>query len=95
MTKTGMKHVVVVGVPDKRFHEVCVCYVTEPGQEMSPEDLKQFYKNLVGQDTMAGLEEMPKYFLRFKYLPMLGNGKINKQQVRFDAIQQLQLSEKM
>ncbi|XP_048740748.2 medium-chain acyl-CoA ligase ACSF2, mitochondrial-like [Ostrea edulis] len=93
LRKNGIRNVIVVGVPDKRlYEEICVCYVTDPGLEISPTDVKQFcLGEFVGHDAIDGLGEMPKYFVRFHSLPMLSNGKINKQQVRIDAIQQLEL----
>jgi fatty-acyl-CoA synthase len=97
MSMNGMKNVTVVGVPDKRlYEEVCVCYVTHPEHEKSPTDVKNFcMENFFEHDALDGLGEMPKYFLRLNSLPMLGNGKVNKIQVRIDAIQELKLVEKM
>ncbi|XP_048751267.2 medium-chain acyl-CoA ligase ACSF2, mitochondrial-like [Ostrea edulis] len=91
--KNGIRNVIVVGVPDKRlYEEICVCYVTDPEYEISPTDVKQFCRTeFIGHDAIDGLGEMPKYFLRFHGLPMLDNGKINKKQIRIDAIQQLEL----
>ncbi|XP_048742605.1 long-chain-fatty-acid--CoA ligase-like [Ostrea edulis] len=97
LTKNGIKIVIVVGVPDKRlYEEICVCYVTDPQHNISPTDVEQFcMEKLIGYDAIDGLGEMPKYFLRFHSLPMLGNGKINKKQLRIDAIQQLELTDEM
>lgn len=87
----GIKFAIVVGVPDKRlYEEVCVCYVTEPGFDLSPSDLKQFCKdNFVMYDSTGGLAEAPTYFLRFCKIPLLDVGKINKRKVKADAIQRL------
>ncbi|XP_048742758.2 medium-chain acyl-CoA ligase ACSF2, mitochondrial-like [Ostrea edulis] len=97
ITKNGIKNVFVVGVPDKRlYEEICVCYVTDPRYEISPTDIKQFcMEKFVGHDAIDGLGEMPKYFLRFHSLPMLDNGKIDKRQLRTNAIQQLGLTDQM
>ncbi|XP_056001776.1 medium-chain acyl-CoA ligase ACSF2, mitochondrial-like [Ostrea edulis] len=91
MQMNGIRHVVVIGVPDKRlYEEICVCYVTEPGHDLAPSDVKQFCKeNFTGCESIDGLGEMPTYFLRFCSLPMFDVGKINKRRVRTDAIQQL------
>ncbi|XP_048741574.2 medium-chain acyl-CoA ligase ACSF2, mitochondrial-like [Ostrea edulis] len=97
ITMNGIRNAIVVGVPDKRlYEEVCVCYVTDPGHEISPTDVKQFcLENFVGHDAIDGLGEMPMYFIRFHSLPMLVNGKINKNQMRINAIQQLELLDQM
>ncbi|XP_056001798.1 medium-chain acyl-CoA ligase ACSF2, mitochondrial-like [Ostrea edulis] len=89
----GIKNLIVVGVPDNRlYEEICVCYVTDPWIENSPSDVKQFcMENVIGSDSIDGLGEMPKYFLRFHSLPMLENGKVNRWQLRIDAIEQLEL----
>jgi fatty-acyl-CoA synthase len=97
MKMYGMKDVIVLGVPDERlYEEICVCYVTIPGHEITPADVKQFCAgNFIEHDAIDGLGEMPKYFLRFHSLPKLGNGKINKSQMRHIAVQQLQLGDQM
>ncbi|XP_061179445.1 medium-chain acyl-CoA ligase ACSF2, mitochondrial-like [Saccostrea echinata] len=91
MQMNGIKRVAVVGVPDKRlYEEICVCYVTEPGNDISPSNVKQYCKENFGvYESLDGLGEMPAYFLRFCKLPMFEVGKINKRRVRSDAIQQL------
>jgi acyl-CoA synthetase (AMP-forming)/AMP-acid ligase II len=97
ITMKGIKNVVVVGVPDKRlFEEICVCYVTDPEQEISPNNVKEFcVEKFIEHDAIDGLGEMPKYFLLFRSLPKLGNGKIDKLQLRNTATQQLGLSDQM
>jgi acyl-CoA synthetase (AMP-forming)/AMP-acid ligase II len=93
----GMQIVIAVGVPDKRlYEEVCVCYVTDSEKDVSPTDVEEFcMENFIGHDAIDGLGEMPKYFLRFYTLPKLSNGKINKRQLRIDAIKQLGLEDQM
>jgi acyl-CoA synthetase (AMP-forming)/AMP-acid ligase II len=93
----GMQIVIAVGVPDKRlYEEVCICYVTDSGNDISPNDVKKFcMENFIGRDALDGLGEMPKYFLRFHSLPKLSNGKINKRQLSIDAIQLLGLNDEM
>jgi fatty-acyl-CoA synthase len=97
ITKTGIKDVCVVGVPDRRlYEEICVCYVTNSEHEISPSDVNQFCsKTFIGHHAVDGLGDLPKYFLRFHSLPLLDNGKINKRQLRIDAIQQLSLENQM
>ncbi|XP_056001801.1 medium-chain acyl-CoA ligase ACSF2, mitochondrial-like [Ostrea edulis] len=96
--KNGVKIAIAVGVPDKRLYEkICVCYVTDPGQDILPCEVKQFcIENFVGQEAMIDdIGKMPKYFLRFHSLPMLATGKINKKRLKMDAIQQLNLIDQM
>ncbi|XP_048740746.2 medium-chain acyl-CoA ligase ACSF2, mitochondrial-like [Ostrea edulis] len=97
LTMNGIRQVIVVGVPNKRlYEEICVCYVTDTEQGISPTDVKQFCMDMfIGHDAIDGLGEMPTYFLQFHSLPMLGNGKVNKKQLRIDAIQQLELIDRM
>jgi hypothetical protein len=51
--------------------------------------------NFIEHDAIDGIGEMPKYFLRFGSLPKLNTGKINKAQLRINAIQQLGLDDTM
>jgi fatty-acyl-CoA synthase len=97
MKMNGLKDVIVVGVPDKRlYEEICVCYVTSPGHNILPTEVKQYcIENFIEHDAIDGLGEMPKYFHRFHSLPKLGNGKVNKIQLRNDAVQQLKLDDQM
>jgi acyl-CoA synthetase (AMP-forming)/AMP-acid ligase II len=96
-TMDGMEDVIAVGVPDRRlYEEICVCYVASPGHEIPPTNVKQFcMEKFIEHDAIDGLGEMPKYFLQFHSLPKLGNGKINKIQLRNDAVQQLKLDDQM
>ncbi|XP_048739632.2 putative acyl--CoA ligase YdaB [Ostrea edulis] len=91
MQMNGIRHVAVIGVPDKRlYEEICVCYVTEPGHDISPADVEQFCKeNFTGFESLDGLGEMPTYFLRFFNFSMSDNGKIKKKVLRTDAILRL------
>lgn len=76
ITMKGIRIVVVVGIPDKRlYEEIGVCYVTDREQEISPTNLKQFCMDMfVRHDAIGGFGEVPKYFLPFDSMPMLGNG---------------------
>jgi fatty-acyl-CoA synthase len=90
-TMDGMKDVIAVGVLDKRlFEEICACYVTSPGHKFPPTNMKQFcMEKFIEHNAIYGLGEMPKYFLQFHSLSKLGNEKINKIQLRNDAVHQL------
>jgi fatty-acyl-CoA synthase len=96
-TMDGMKNVIVIGVPDKRlYEEICVCYVTDQNFKISPSDVKHFcMEHFIGEDAIDGLGEMPKYFIRFHTLPMIANGKIDKRQLRSDAMKLLELDDDM
>jgi acyl-CoA synthetase (AMP-forming)/AMP-acid ligase II len=97
ITKSGIKDVCVVGVPDRRLHEeICVCYVTNPEHHISPADVKQFCEEkFIGHHAADGHGKMPRYFLRFHSLPLVAIGKINKRQLRIDAIKLLDLDDQV
>ncbi|XP_033724528.1 medium-chain acyl-CoA ligase ACSF2, mitochondrial-like [Pecten maximus] len=88
----AIKEVCVVPVPDKKLHEeVCVCFV--PCGKLTPEDVKQFFKeNHSKAKTFGGSNEIPPYFLQFETFPKLGSGKLDKKAIRQQATSTLELT---
>ncbi|XP_033724531.1 putative acyl--CoA ligase YdaB [Pecten maximus] len=88
----AIKEVCVVPVPDKKlYEEVCVCFV--PFGKLTPEDVKQFFKeNYFKAKTFGGLNEIPPYFLKFETFPKLGSGKLDKKAIRQQATSTLELT---
>ncbi|XP_033729132.1 medium-chain acyl-CoA ligase ACSF2, mitochondrial-like [Pecten maximus] len=89
----GIKQVVVVGVPDDLLlEEICVCFSSVEGKDVTPAAVEEFCKNVyLKEETADGMGEMPKYFQRFESFPLLHNGKMNKVQLKLNAAQNLKL----
>ncbi|XP_060069595.1 medium-chain acyl-CoA ligase ACSF2, mitochondrial-like [Ylistrum balloti] len=93
-TLDGIRHVATVAVPDVRlFEEVCVCYVSKDGVDLTSSDVQRHCENsFSSEESSDAVGSMPKYFLRFDEFPMLFNGKIDKQELKRQAAKQLNLS---
>ncbi|OWF44125.1 uncharacterized protein LOC110458802 isoform X2 [Mizuhopecten yessoensis] len=89
----GIKNVVVVGVPDDHLlEEVCVCFIPVEEMDVTPAAVENFCKDtFLKEETLDGMGEMPKYFLRFEIFPLLYNGKLDKVQLKKLAAQNLKL----
>ncbi|XP_060080765.1 long-chain-fatty-acid--CoA ligase FadD15-like [Ylistrum balloti] len=91
----GIKHVVVIGVPDDRLlEEVCVCFIPFEGIDLTPAAVEEFCQNIfLKEESADGMGEMPKYFVRFEAFPSLQNGKLDKVQLKLLATENLPLGE--
>ncbi|XP_069107832.1 putative acyl--CoA ligase YdaB isoform X1 [Argopecten irradians] len=90
---SGIKEVVVVGVPDDRLlEEICVCFISDEGVDLTAEDVEGFCKNIYLKEEAAdGMGDMPRYFLRFDSFPLLNHSKMNKVELKLQAALKLKL----
>lgn len=73
----GVLFAAVIGVPDPLYAEVGHAFIMlKPGQQSSDDDLRAFCK-----DRLANFK-VPKKFALRPMLPLLANGKVNKQALR-------------
>lgn len=84
---SGLLHVAVVPVPDKRlYEEVCLCFVTDRNSDVTVDDVKRFCEeHFEVRQSADGLGERPTYYFKFDSFPMLGTGKPNKRMIKMDA----------
>lgn len=75
---------IVVAVPDALYHEVGFAYIQpKPGSTVTVDALKEYCK-----ERLANYK-VPKYLEFIHQLPQLANGKINRQALREQALEQL------
>ncbi|XP_033728938.1 medium-chain acyl-CoA ligase ACSF2, mitochondrial-like [Pecten maximus] len=90
----GINLVATVAVPDERlYEEVCVCYVAKDGVDLSPSDVQRYCTdNFSKVESADGMGSMPKYFVKLDNFPLLFTGKIDKQTLKRQAADILNIS---
>ncbi|XP_069107886.1 3-[(3aS,4S,7aS)-7a-methyl-1,5-dioxo-octahydro-1H-inden-4-yl]propanoyl:CoA ligase-like [Argopecten irradians] len=90
----GISLVATVAVPDVRFYEeVCVCYTATDGVDLSPSDVERYCKeNFSTEETGDGMGSSPTYFVRFDSFPTVFTGKVDKQTLKRQAAERLNLT---
>jgi len=81
-----VKDVQVIGVPSKKYgEEVCACVILKDGENVTEEDIKEYYKNNVA------FFKIPRYIWFMDEFPMNAAGKIKKFELREMAVEQFSL----
>ncbi|XP_069107879.1 3-[(3aS,4S,7aS)-7a-methyl-1,5-dioxo-octahydro-1H-inden-4-yl]propanoyl:CoA ligase-like [Argopecten irradians] len=90
----GISLVATVAVPDVRlYEEVCVCYTATDGVDLSPSDVELYCKqNFSTEETGDGMGSSPTYFIRFDSFPTVFTGKVDKQTLKRQAAERLNLT---
>lgn len=87
-THPKVSDVQVIGVPSKRFgEEVMACIILKPGEEMSEEEVKEFFRHNMAR------HKIPKYVRFMAAFPVTASGKIQKFKLREEAIELYDLND--